>query len=69
MIMPIEIDGEIYLTPVEAMHRIGVSRPTFDRIVKEGRITRYKQGVRQNVYYKQSEVDDLLKMRKAQDDN
>ena len=63
MIMPIEINGETYLNTSEAMGRLGVSRPTFDNLVKEGRLKRYRQGIRQVAYYKQSDLDKLLEMR------
>lgn len=63
MAMPIQIDGETYLNTSEAMGRLGVSRPTFDRLVKDGSLKRYRQGVRQVAYYKQSDVDKLLEMK------
>jgi len=67
MTMPIQIDGEVYLNTSEAMGRLGVSRPTFDNLVKTGRLKRYRQGIRQVAYYKQSDIDRLLEMR--EDDN
>jgi excisionase family DNA binding protein len=67
MAMPIQIDGEVYLNTSEAMGRLGVSRPTFDNLVKTGRLKRYRQGIRQVAYYKQSDIDRLLEMR--EDDN
>jgi len=69
MVMPIQIDGETYLNTSEAMGRLGVSRPTFDRIVKEGRLKRYRQGIRQVAYYKQSDVDRLLEMREDENED
>lgn len=63
MIMPIEINGETYLNTSEAMGRLGVSRPKFDSLVKEGQLRRYRQGVRQVAYYKLSDLERLLEMR------
>lgn len=63
MAMPITISGETYLNTAEAMGRLGISRPTFDRLVKEGRLRKYTQGIRRTTYYKESEVLDLLRMR------
>jgi excisionase family DNA binding protein len=68
MAMPIQIRGETYLNTSEAMGRLGVSRPTFDNLVKAGQLTKYRQGVRQVAYYRQSDVDALLEMREANDE-
>jgi predicted DNA-binding transcriptional regulator AlpA len=68
MIMPIEIGGETYLNTSEAMGRLGVSRPTFDNLVKSEQLKRYRQGIRQTAYYKQSDIDRLLEMRESDDD-
>lgn len=68
MIMPIEIGGETYLNTSEAMGRLGVSRPTFDNLVKTEQLKRYRQGIRQTAYYKQSDIDRLLEMRESDDD-
>ena len=66
--MPIEIGGETYLNTSEAMGRLGVSRPTFDNLVKTEQLKRYRQGIRQTAYYKQSDIDRLLEMRESDDD-
>ena len=69
MAMPIVISGETYLNTSEAMGRLGISRPTFDRIVRDGELTKYRQGIRQVAYYRQSDVDRLLEMREASKDD
>ncbi len=61
--MPIEIDGERYLNSAETAKYLRLSRTTIDDLVNDGRLTRYKQGIRRLSYYKQSELDDLLRMR------
>lgn len=68
--MTIEINGETYLNTAEAMVKLGVSRPTFDALVKSGQLTKYRQGIRQVAYYRQSDLNALLEMRRASaDDN
>jgi len=37
MLMPITINGEVYLTSKEACQRLGVTRQTLENLVKEGR--------------------------------
>jgi predicted DNA-binding transcriptional regulator AlpA len=69
MVMPIEVNGETYLNTSEAMGRLGVSRPTFDNLVKTGQLRKYRQGIRQAAYYKQSDIDRLLEMREADNDD
>lgn len=63
MYMPIEVNGETYYNTSEAMGKLGVSRPTFDNLVRTGQLKRYKQGIRQVAYYKLSDLDRLLEMR------
>ena len=61
--MPAEINGETYLNTSEAMSRLGVSRITLNALAREGRLKRYKQGIRKTLYYKLSDVDQLLELR------
>jgi predicted DNA-binding transcriptional regulator AlpA len=61
--MSININGETYLNTSEAMGKLGVSRPTFDSLVKNGQLKRYQQGIRKIAYYKLSELEGLLEMR------
>ncbi len=66
MNMPIQVKGETYLNTSEAQGRLGISRPTFDNLVKQGQLKRYRQGVRQLPYYKEVDVNRLLEMREAE---
>lgn len=50
-------EGDEYLSPEEASSMLGVSRRTIERYVKEGRIQRYRRGVR--VLFKRSDVERL----------
>ena len=57
---------EGYLTTQEAMTKLDVSRPTFDKMVKNGELKRYQQGKnKKRSYYKIEEVDALLEIRSA----
>jgi excisionase family DNA binding protein len=69
MIMPIEINGEQFLNTSEAMSYLGVSRTTLDDLVKDGRLKRYKQGIRRVNYFKQLDLDRLLEMREDDGDS
>jgi predicted site-specific integrase-resolvase len=61
--MPIEMEGETYLSANETSKKIGVSRETLNRYVNQGLISRYKKGLTRNTYYKLSDVEDLIKKR------
>ncbi len=61
--MTIEINGETYLSTVEACSAIGVSRETLNNYVNVGRIKRYKQGIKRMSFYKQSDVNNLVAQR------
>lgn len=61
--MPIQIEGETYLSTSEACRAIGVSRETLNRYVQDGRIRRYKRGLSRTAYYKETEVEGLARTR------
>lgn len=61
--MPIQIDGETFLSTAEACRLIGVSRETLNRYVNNGLIRRYKQGIARTAYYKQTDVQELIRRR------
>lgn len=61
--MPVKINEEIYLTVNETRDRLGVSRQTVENLVIEGRLTKYRQGIRRTVYFKQTDVEKLLEIR------
>ena len=66
--MPLEIKGETYLSTGEAARYLGVSRPTVDHLVETGKLARYKQGIRRVAYYRQSDLDRLLELRREGDE-
>lgn len=49
--------GDEYLSPEEASAILGFSRRTLERHVKEGRIPRYKRGIK--VLFKRPDVERL----------
>lgn len=55
------------MTPQEVADRLNVSLRTLDRYVKEGLLKRYRRRIGRNVFYKRSEVEDLLKIRPEED--
>lgn len=61
--MPIQFEGDTYLTTSEACERVDVSRETLNNYVKAGKLNRFKKKGRTS-YYKQSELDSLFKIRK-----
>ena len=67
--MPIKIDGEIYYSTVEACSYLGVSRDTLNRMTKDGRLRKYRQGFSRTVYYRQSELDELKVIRQVDEED
>ena len=61
--MPVEIKGNIYYTTQEATDYLGVSRDTIYNLVNEGRLTQYKQGIRRQVYYLKTQLDEIKEIR------
>jgi hypothetical protein len=61
--MPTTIDGEIYYNTNEACKAIGVSRETLNRYVNQGLIRRYKQGITRTAYYKERDIEELVRRR------
>jgi len=61
--MPIQINGETFLSTSEACTAIGVSRETLNRYVNGGLIQRYKRGLARSAYYKQADVQALIARR------
>ena len=56
-------DDEEYLTAEEASRHLGVTRRTLERYVEQGRIKKYRRGVRNMVFFKRAELDALLEIR------
>ena len=66
-IMPIVKDGQTYLSTQEACDFLGVSRQTINRLVSQGRLHQFKQGITRTVYYKQSELERIAQIGPIED--
>src|SRR5260370_2918763 len=59
----IELDGEKYLDGDEASYLLGVKMTTLYTYVSRGILKSYKQGIKRQRLYKQSELEALLRLR------
>lgn len=59
----IELDGENYLDGEEASRLLGVKTSTLYAYVSRGILKSYKQGIKRQRLYKQSELEELLRLR------
>src|SRR5260370_4294551 len=59
----IELDGEKYLDGDEASYLLGVKMSTLYTYVSRGILKSYKQGIKRQRLYKQSELVALLRLR------
>jgi excisionase family DNA binding protein len=66
--MTLEVDGETYYSTEEACDYLGISRDTINRMTKDGRLRKYRQGFARTVYYRKSELDALKAIRPVEDD-
>ena len=60
-------DDEDFLTSEEASKRLNVSVRTLERYVKDGLLKKYRRRIGREVFYKRSEVEDLLRIQPAED--
>jgi citrate synthase len=59
----IELDGENYLDGEEASRLLGVKVSTLYAYVSRGLLKSYKQGIKRQRLYKQTELEGLLRLR------
>ncbi|HLX59578.1 MAG TPA: helix-turn-helix domain-containing protein [Ktedonobacteraceae bacterium] len=59
----IELEGEKYLDGDEASSLLGVKMSTLYAYVSRGILRSYKQGIKRQRLYKQSELEGLLRLR------
>lgn len=64
--MPIEMDGEIYYPTDEACSYLGISRDTLNRMTKDGRLHKYRQGFSRTIYYRERDLAVLKILRKVE---
>jgi excisionase family DNA binding protein len=60
-------DDEDFLTSEEACKRLNVSSRTIERYVRDGLLKKYRRRIGREVFYRRSEVEDLLRIRPAED--
>lgn len=60
-------DEEDFLTSEEACKRLNVSSRTLERYVRDGLLKKYRRRIGREVYYKRSEVEDLLRIYPVED--
>ncbi|HLH61443.1 MAG TPA: helix-turn-helix domain-containing protein [Ktedonobacteraceae bacterium] len=63
----IELDGENYLDGNEASRLLGVKMSTLYAYVSRGILKSYKQGIKRQRLYKQTELEALLRLRPSDD--
>jgi excisionase family DNA binding protein len=59
--------NEDFMTAEEAYKRLNVSPRTLERYVRNGLLKKYRRRIGREVFYKRSEVEDLLRIRPAED--
>ncbi|GHO64992.1 hypothetical protein KSC_038840 [Ktedonobacter sp. SOSP1-52] len=60
-------EDEDFLTSEEARKRLNVSSRTLERYVRDGLLKKYRRRVGREVYYKQAEIEDLLRIRPVEE--
>jgi citrate synthase len=63
----IELNGENYLNGPEASDFLGVKIATLYAYVSRGILKSYKQGIKRQRLYKQTELEALLRLRSSTD--
>ena len=58
---------EDFMTSEEACKRLNVTPRTLERYVRSGFLKKYRRRIGREVFYKRSEVEDLLRIRPAED--
>lgn len=64
--MTIQGDDD-FITSQEACKRLNVTPRTLERYVRSGFLKKYRRRIGREVFYKRSEVEDLLRIRPAED--
>jgi len=60
-------DDNDFLTSEEACKRLNVSSRTLERYVRDGLLKKYRRKIGREVFYKRSEVEDLLRIHPVED--
>jgi predicted site-specific integrase-resolvase len=67
--LPIIEDGEIYLSVKETHERLGISRQALNGYVQRGLLKKYSRALARRVFFKQSEIDALMRIRQPEEEN
>lgn len=59
-------DDQDFMTSEEACKHLGVSPRTLERYVKNSLLKKYRRKIGREVFYKRSEIEDLLRIRPAE---
>lgn len=59
-------DDQDFMTSEGACKHLGVSPRTLERYVRNGLLKKYRRRIGREVFYKRSEVEDLLRIRPAE---
>ena len=58
----LEVEGDVYLTSSEAAETLGIKPATLYAYVSRNVLPSYRQGIRRERLYRQSDVDRLLRI-------
>jgi len=61
--MPVQMNGETFLSTRETSQRLGVSRETLTRYVNKGLLRRFKKGIMRDSYYRETDVEEFARQR------
>ena len=67
--MPIIEDNEVYLSVKEACKRLNISRQALDGYVKRGLLNKYPRDLGRRVFFKQTEIDNLKRIKQPEKEN
>jgi excisionase family DNA binding protein len=63
----VTIQDDDFITFQEACKRLNVSSRTLERYARDGLLKKYRRRIGREVFYKRSEVEDLLRIRPVED--
>jgi predicted DNA-binding transcriptional regulator AlpA len=62
-------EEETYLSASEVCQRLGISRQALDGYVERGQLTKYRRTLARRVFFKESEINRLLELRRVDEEN
>ena len=67
--MPITEDNETYLSIKEACEQLGISRQALNGYAQRGLLKKYPRDLGRRVFFKQTEIDALKRIKQPKEDN